>query len=127
MESTGPWVVEAAQGRFMSGDHPMPDTIEIKPAAKCAREPQAESHQLTMPAGKSLTAKKTSGQHSNKTGLVLELPSRADGSTIEQIVEATGWLAHTTRAALTGLRKKGHVITSEKREGAGRVYRVEAV
>ena len=90
---------EAAQGRSMSGDNPMPDTIEIKPAPK---------------------------QHASKTALVIELLSRADGATIEQIVEATGWLAHTTRAALTGLRKKGHVITSEKREGAGRVYRVEA-
>jgi len=68
-----------------------------------------------------------SGQHASKIGLVLELLSRADGATIEQIVEATGWLTHTTRAALTGLRKKGHVIISEKREGASRVYRVEAV
>jgi hypothetical protein len=104
----------------------MPDTLETKPAVKrprrMAREPQAESHQLTTPAGKSLTAKQPS-----KIALVLELLSGADGATIEQIVEATGWLAHTTRAALTGLRKKGHVIISEKREGAGRVYRVEAV
>ena len=68
-----------------------------------------------------------SGQHASKIGLGLELLSRADGATIEQIVEATGWLTHTTRAALTGLRKKGHVIISEKREGARRVYRVEAV
>lgn len=109
----------------------MPDTIEIKPAAMClrriAREPQVESHQLTTPAGKPLTTKKASGQRASKTGLVLEMLSRADGATIEQIVEATGWLAHTTRAALTGLRKKGHVIISEKREDAGRVYRVEAV
>ncbi|WP_363830547.1 DUF3489 domain-containing protein [Sphingobium sp. LMC3-1-1.1] len=109
----------------------MPDTIEIKPAAKylrkMAREPQAESHQLTTPASKPLTAKEASGQHASKIGLVLELLSRADGATIEQIVEATGWLTHTTRAALTGLRKKGHVIISEKREGASRVYRVEAV
>lgn len=32
------------------------------------------------------------------------------------MVEATGWLPHTTRAALTGLRKKGHVITKTKRD-----------
>ena len=109
----------------------MPDTIEIEPAAKrlrkMAREPQAESHQLTIPASVPLTAKRPSGQRGSKTGMVLELLSRADGATIEQIVEATGWLAHTTRATLTGLRKKGHVIISEKREGADRVYRVEAV
>lgn len=109
----------------------MPDTIETKPAPKrlrrMARAPQGESHQLMTLAGKPLMAKKASAQHASKIGLVFELLSRADGATIEQIMEATGWLAPTTRAALTGLRKKGHVITSEKREGAGRVYRVEAV
>ena len=31
---------------------------------------------------------------------------------------------HTTRAALTGLKKKGHMVSSEKLEGQGRVYRV---
>ena len=43
---------------------------------------------------------------------------------IAQLVAVTGWLPHTTRAALTGLKKKGHVVTSEKLEGEGRVYRV---
>ncbi|HKX80142.1 MAG TPA: DUF3489 domain-containing protein [Novosphingobium sp.] len=32
------------------------------------------------------------------------------------MVDATGWLPHTTRAALTGLRKKGHVIEKSKRD-----------
>jgi hypothetical protein len=32
-----------------------------------------------------------------------------------EMVEATGWLPHTTRAALTGLRKKGHAIAKGKR------------
>jgi hypothetical protein len=31
------------------------------------------------------------------------------------MVEATGWLPHTTRAALTGLRKKGHAVDRRKR------------
>ena len=31
------------------------------------------------------------------------------------MVAATGWLTHTTRAALTGLKKKGEVITKGKR------------
>jgi hypothetical protein len=39
---------------------------------------------------------------------------------------ATGWLPHTTRAALTGLRKKGHVIEKTKRDDAT-CYRIEAV
>jgi hypothetical protein len=30
---------------------------------------------------------------------------------------ATGWLPHTIRAAITGLRKKGHSIQRIKRDG----------
>ena len=49
-----------------------------------------------------------------KQSLVLDLLRRPEGALLSQIVEATGWLPHTARAALTGLRKKGHVITSVK-------------
>jgi len=38
------------------------------------------------------------------------------------MVEATGWLPHTARAALTGLKKKGHEVTSVKSDGV-RTYR----
>ena len=41
------------------------------------------------------------------------------------MVEATGWLPHTTRAALTGLRKKGHAIAKGSRENAT-CYRIAA-
>lgn len=47
---------------------------------------------------------------SNKTSLVVGLLEREDGASIRDIAGATGWLPHTTRAALTGLRKKGHGV-----------------
>lgn len=59
-----------------------------------------------------------------KASLVLQLLQRPEGATIVQIVAATDWLPHTTRSALTGLKKKGYEITSEKAEGQERVYRV---
>ncbi|MBB4155535.1 hypothetical protein GGQ80_003460 [Sphingomonas jinjuensis] len=49
---------------------------------------------------------------------VLALLGRDDGATLGDIIAATGWLPHTTRAALTGLRKKGHQIERSKRDGA---------
>lgn len=52
---------------------------------------------------------------STKTGMVLDLLRRDDGATLEELATATGWLPHTTRAALAGLRKKGHDITRGKR------------
>jgi len=53
-----------------------------------------------------------------KTGAVIGLLSRKDGATLAELVETTGWLPHSTRAALTGLRKKGHVLTKGKRGDA---------
>jgi hypothetical protein len=48
------------------------------------------------------------------------------GATIDEIVCATGWQAHTVRGAFAGALKKrlGLGVTSEKVEGRGRVYRL---
>jgi hypothetical protein len=54
----------------------------------------------------------------NKAGLVVGLLRREAGATLDEMVAATSWLPHTTRAALTGLRKKGHAIERGKREDA---------
>lgn len=59
----------------------------------------------------------------SKTAQVLSLLSRPEGATLQQMVEATGWLPHTTRASLTGLKKKGHEVISVKADGV-RTYRV---
>jgi hypothetical protein len=47
---------------------------------------------------------------------------RDEGATLDQMIAATGWLPHTTRAALTGLKKKGFAISSDKVDGV-RTYR----
>lgn len=61
----------------------------------------------------------------SKINAVVALLSRNDGATLPDLIEATGWLPHTTRAALTGLRKKGHDIARGKRDGAT-CYRIVA-
>ncbi|MHA6724313.1 DUF3489 domain-containing protein, partial [Sphingomonas sp. RS2018] len=50
-----------------------------------------------------------------KASTVLSLLQRDGGATLAELIEATGWLPHTTRAALTGLRKKGHAVVRGKR------------
>lgn len=52
-----------------------------------------------------------------KIGQVTALLRRAGGATVDELIAVTGWLPHTTRAALTGLRKKGHSIEKAKRDG----------
>jgi DNA-binding IclR family transcriptional regulator len=45
------------------------------------------------------------------------------GATLAALVEATGWLPHTTRAAMTGLRKRGFVERT-RHEKLGSLYRI---
>lgn len=61
-----------------------------------------------------------------KTALVLELLRRDEGATLDELVAATGWLPHITRAALTGLRKKGQAIGRDKIDGVTR-YAIKPV
>jgi len=51
----------------------------------------------------------------SKTELVLALLRREEGATLAELTRATGWLPHSTRAALTGLRKRGHTIGKGRR------------
>jgi hypothetical protein len=60
----------------------------------------------------------------SKIGEVIALLSRSEGAGIEDLMSATGWLSHTTRAALTGLRKRGFAIERERSEQGGSVYRI---
>ena len=52
-----------------------------------------------------------------KIASVVALLQHESGATLAVLVEKTGWLPHTTRAALTGLRKKGHAIEKGSRDG----------
>ena len=61
----------------------------------------------------------------SKNAAVIILLKRPDGATMPELIEVTGWLPHTTRAALTGLRKKGHAIERSKRDDAT-CYRITA-
>ena len=57
--------------------------------------------------------------------LFLGMSRRVESATLDQMVKTTGWLPHTTRAAPTGLKKKGHVVASEKLDGV-RTYSIAA-
>ena len=61
----------------------------------------------------------------SKQDRLAALLMRDEGASLDQMVAATGWLPHTTRAALTGLKKKGYTISSDKIDGL-RTYRAVA-
>jgi len=79
------------------------EDMQIEAAATAARAPRAGS----------------------KLGSVLDILSAEAGATIGELMAATGWLEHSTRAALTGLRRRGYglSLTRRERDGAS-VYRL---
>lgn len=68
---------------------------------------------------KSSTGKRTpasKAKHQTKSAIVIGLLRRPAGASLAELIEVTGWQPHTTRAALTGLKKKGHRIDKSKRD-----------
>ena len=94
-------------------------------ARETAGEEDAKPSNPTPPPAHSLTKPASAQRDGTKSAAVIALLSRADGATLNEMIAATGWLPHTTRAALTGLKKKGHVIVRGKR-GAVTCYRITA-
>ncbi len=68
---------------------------------------------------KTNTAKKPAKAPAGQTKIarVIALLKSPKGATLQALGAATGWQAHSIRAALTGLRKKGHTIEKDKRGG----------
>jgi hypothetical protein len=62
----------------------------------------------------------------SKQAQIIALMQRKAGASLTAMVEATGWLPHTTRAALTGLRQKGYAIERDKSPQGKTVYRLLA-
>ncbi len=62
----------------------------------------------------------------SKLADVIALLDRDAGASIAELISVTGWLPHTTRAALTGLRKRGYTVTRQRTEEGGSVYRIVA-
>ena len=59
-----------------------------------------------------------------KTATILKMLRRPSGATTPQMQKATGWQAHSVRAALTGLRKKEHNIERGKDAKGVTRYRI---
>jgi Protein of unknown function (DUF3489) len=54
---------------------------------------------------------------------VVDLLKRDGGATLDEMATLANWLPHSTRAFMTGLRKKGHVVDSTKIDAIRR-YRI---
>ena len=100
------------------------------PAAKTAKTRSRSSRSAVKPVAPAVVAS-PAGQLAVPVAKVTKrdhfaaLLVRDEGATLDQMISATGWLPHTTRAALTGLKKLGYAIDSDRID-AVRTYRAVA-
>ena len=61
-----------------------------------------------------------------KQAMLIRLLQAPEGATMEAIMAATGWQAHSARGAMSGAlgKKLGLVVVSAKDDARGRVYRI---
>ena len=78
---------------------------------------------LPSPTSRASAAEPKAG---TKLAILIEALSRPGGATIDDLIVATGWQAHSIRGAMSGALKKdrGLIVTSEKLDDRGRVYRL---
>jgi len=70
---------------------------------------------------------RNSPKRKTKKAQLIQMLTRKAGADATTISDRLGWQAHTTRAALTGLRKAGFEITAEKKgDGKPSCYRITA-
>ncbi len=59
-----------------------------------------------------------------KKQIAIALLERPRGASLSEMQRAMGWQAHSVRAALTGLRKRGLGISREANNAGTTVYRI---
>jgi hypothetical protein len=93
-------------------------------AAAAAPPPFASASAEPSRIAASSQSERTIPRQGSKLAEVMALLGRKQGVGIEELTSTTGWLPHTARAALTGLRKRGYAIERSRSELGGSVYRV---
>ncbi|HKK22990.1 MAG TPA: DUF3489 domain-containing protein [Pseudohaliea sp.] len=79
---------------------------------------------LSANAGTSAGGEPAGSKKGTRRAQFLGLLQRQDGASMAEMQAATGWQAHSIRALLSGLRKDGMTILSEKKPGEASRYRV---
>jgi hypothetical protein len=96
---------------------PMRQPAKTIRRADASTQQKRQTKQATSPVSAKASAPDTSMQRSKKA-IIVALLQRPDGAPLSDLTGATGWQAHSVRAALTGLRKEGKELT-RTRDAAG--------
>jgi hypothetical protein len=102
------------------------DDPQVADAALDTPAPSSTTNAAPSQVAASARPGRTIPREGSKLADVMSLLGRKQGVGIEELTSTTGWLPHTTRAALTGLRKRGFAIERSRSEQGGSVYRINA-
>ena len=83
---------------------------------------------ILKPAATASEPKPPTQRAGTKQAMLIAMLQTSEGATMETIIAATGWQAHSVRGAMSGAlgKKLRLVVTSAKEEDRGRVYRIVA-
>lgn len=99
---------------------------DANPAPAGATDAPTEEAAPDTPNEPKATPKVRTPREGTKQAQLIAMLHAESGATIEEIVAALDWQAHTARGAMSGALKKklGLTIISEKVDGRGRVYAI---
>lgn len=103
-------------------------TAKARVESKARANPRSARAVSSQPAARAPAEGNASGgQKTTKQERVLTLLSRADGASIDEMMQATNWQQHSVRGFLAGTVKKklGFSLTSAKAKDGLRRYRIE--
>jgi hypothetical protein len=97
-------------------------------ASRLETEPGNDETRETTPAvpANSLHQLPPAPRPGSKLAKLITMLMQPDGRSVEELSQALGWQAHTTRAVISRLGKTGHVVVRTKNEAGVSVYRIEA-
>ena len=98
---------------------------DVAPAKETAKKAPAKPAKPARTQKGAKAAKTNSDERSNKKAEVIAMMNRAKGATLAEIMETTGWQAHTVRGFVSILGSKGgEKIESAKNDAGDRTYRI---
>lgn len=103
----------AATSTSNEGPESLHETLATTPSSIGPPTEEADSPPVVVPK----SAKRKAGSPRKlptKQAQLIRLLSRKHGADLTTLASALGWQPHTTRAALSRLRKAGHVLRAER-------------
>jgi len=127
---------ETAQAVTETAQEPKPTTkAKAAPRKPRVAPSKGKSGKKATPAKKNAKAPKNTKsakadgpREGSKTEKVLELLKRPGGTTMKELMKATGWLPHSVRGFISGTvgKKMGLSVESTKGEDGERTYSIRA-